>query len=702
MTEFAFANIGVASYLIGGVGFLVLTLFLLVGWRGRGHGVVLTLACALNALWCFVIVVGLLQQVGIGLIVLVEVLRDGAWLFFVACMMADGGSRRTGLLLRGSTVVAPAALAVFVVWRMGVATLPGMQSNLLIFVVAAMAMALWALIMLEQLFRNAGPDRRWGLKYICLAVATLFVYEFFMYSYSLLGQHVPLPLWNARGAVNALVVPLIAVAAARNRSWAIEMHVSRQVVFHTGTLIGCGGYLLVVAIGGYFVRQLGGSWGQFLGVLFFTAALLVLIVMLLSAQFRSRIKVLINKHFFSYKYDYRDEWLSLTRRLNEHEGAHDPYQRAIMAVADVMDSPAAALWLARDDRYVCVASWNMLQADSAADPAESLVAFLREYHWIVDLQQYAREPTHYVGLSLPEWLYDVPRARLIIPLLEEDQSLLGFVLLATPRSQYHLTWEDFDLLKTVGRQVGGFLSQQENNLALTQARQFEAFNRMTAYLMHDLKNIMAQQSLIVKNAQKHKNNPEFVEDMVATVDSSVARMKSLLQQLQNPGADQDKQRRVDALRLLRNTLDNLRHGQPQPQLRTDGIDAAFVTVDASRFGAVLGHVIRNAQDAAGADGHVEVVVELSASEVTIQVIDDGAGMAPEFVRNYLFRPFYSTKSSRGMGIGAFQAREFARAAGGRVTVASEPGQGTVFSIILPQAADPAMAMAADVAREVRA
>lgn len=700
MTDFTLASIGVVSYLIGGLGFVFLTLFLLVGWRDRISGLALTFACAVNAIWCFTVVAGLLREVPLGAMVFAEIVRDGAWLFFIAWMMPDTGTARSRMLLRLAAVILPVALAAFVLLRMATWALPGFRADLLVFVIAAMAMSLWALILLEQLFRNSGPEGRWGLKYICLAIGALFAYEFLMYSYSLLGQRIPLPLWNARGAINALVVPLIAVAASRNRAWSVDVHVSRRAAFHTGALVGCGGYLLTVAIGGYYVRNLGGTWGEFLGVLFFAAALLLLLVLLLSAQVRARARVLISKHFFSYKYDYREEWLGLTRRLNNDDDTPDPYQRSIKAVADVMDSPAGALWLRREGQFVCVSNWNMPQAAGRVEPSDPLVVFLHERHWVVDMRQYENSPEFYGGLRLPQWMYDVPRARLLVPLLHDDE-LLGFVLLGIPRAQYHLTWEDLDLLKTIGRQVGGFLSQQENNQALAQARQFEAFNRMTAYLMHDLKNIMAQQSLIVKNAQKHKTNPDFIDDMILTVDSSVKRMQSLLQQLQNPAAERDNKQRTHVTRALEGVIRNLRRSEPLPQLNVNGGEDAFVRVDPTRFGAILSHVIRNAQDAAGADGRVDIQVTTSPSEVHIRVEDDGDGMDAEFVRDYLFRPFYTTKSSRGMGIGAFQAREFIQAAGGRVEVTSRPGHGTVFTMLLPQVFEQT-ATEMESAREVRA
>lgn len=686
MSDFALANIGVISNIIGAMGFLGLTVFLLIGWRGRGRGAVLALTCAVNTVWCVFIVLGLLHEASAGTLILAEIVRDGAWLSFVVWMLPKRQPGRFRIDLRTFAYAMPIGLGTFFVLRIATDWLPAFGGDLFVFVAGATIMSLWILILLEQLFRNAGTESRWALKYICLALGALFVYDFFMYSYSLLGQHIPPALWNARGALNALVVPLIAVSAARHRAWSLDVHLSRQAVFHTGALIGCGGYLLVMAFGGYFVRTLGGSWGEFLRVLFFATSILLLLIVLLSGTFRARSKVFVSKHFFSYKYDYREEWLGLTHRLNQATDTTDPYQRSIKAVAHILDSPAGALWLLRDDSYVCVANWNMSEAVKVLAPNEPLVAFLSEYYWIVDISEYERNRPHYGDLSLPGWLLDIPRARLVLPLLHENV-LLGFILLATPRAQNHLTWEDLDLLKTIGRQVGGFLGQQESNQALAQARQFEAVNRFTAFLMHDLKNIAAQQSLVVQNAHKHKANPEFIEDMIGTVDSSVKRMKALLKQLQQPAPDSDNKRRTEVGHILEEVIEQLHPAQPVPRLRVRD-EHIFVTLDPERFATILSHVARNAQDAVGPDGRVDIDAYSDGAGVHIEIADNGVGMDAAFIRDSLFRPFYSTKASRGMGIGAYQAREFVRVSGGDVRVTSEPGNGTIFSIILPPAAAP--------------
>ena len=315
------------------------------------------------------------------------------------------------------------------------------------------------------------------------------------------------------------------------------------------------------------------------------------------------------------------------------------------------------------------------------EPADSPLAhFLQEREWVIDLVHWRRDPARYDNLSLPNWLASQTRAWLVVPLMQENQ-MLGFVVLMGSQPLGKLTWEDTDLLKTVGRQVASYLAQHQAAQALAQARQFDAYHRLTAFIMHDLKNLIAQQSLVVQNAARHKNNPAFIEDVIRTVDNSVTRMNQLLDQLQR-GESQARPRRTALRDILAELIGKQGSLQPVPNLQVldDDID---VLADPQGLAAVLGHVVRNAQEATARDGHVQVRLRREGASAIVEIEDNGAGMEPAFVSERLFRPFDSTKGSKGMGIGAYQVREFVRAAGGDVHVRSTLGKGTTFRIALP-------------------
>jgi len=315
--------------------------------------------------------------------------------------------------------------------------------------------------------------------------------------------------------------------------------------------------------------------------------------------------------------------------------------------------------------------------------AADLPAFklMRSHRWIYDLSE--PPPLGEERWRAPSGLADLPRAWLLVPLLLEAR-LVGFVVLARARANRAFDWEDIDLLRAAGSQVAGILAQAADARRLAEARQFEGFNRLTAFLMHDLKNLAAQQSLLLQNAERHKHNPAFVDDMLATVANSVQRISRLLEQLRGD-ATPAHHGRVALAAVLDKALAECRAQSPRPQHEPVATDL-WIQADSDQLATVLGHIIRNAQDAALAQGHVTLRVHAQDEHVTIEIEDDGEGMDDDFIRNQLFKPFVTTKASKGMGIGAYQARTYIHSIGGSLRVRSVPGQGSVFAIELPLAA----------------
>jgi putative PEP-CTERM system histidine kinase len=199
--------------------------------------------------------------------------------------------------------------------------------------------------------------------------------------------------------------------------------------------------------------------------------------------------------------------------------------------------------------------------------------------------------------------------------------------------------------------------------------------------MHDLKNSVAQLQLLVSNAAKHRHNPEFVDDAIDTIANTVERMTRLIDQLQSREAH-SSERRVDLAAVLQAAVSRSEVRAPAPQVLVDAHDYT-VMADPARLAAVFDHIIRNAQDAAGTTGEVRVTLSGTAGLCEVQIADNGPGMAPEFIRDRLFKPFDSTKGSKGMGIGAYQARAYVQQQRGSIEVQSSPAQGTRFTIRLP-------------------
>lgn len=360
------------------------------------------------------------------------------------------------------------------------------------------------------------------------------------------------------------------------------------------------------------------------------------------------------------------------------------------AIGNIVESPDGGVWIMRSDgTYRLAAAWNLsrwkLPESRATLEADApLAQFLERTLWIVDLYQFASDPRQYAGLeTLPDWLRQVSRAWLVIPLPHHNQ-LLGFIVLGRPRTVLDLSWEDFDLLKTVARQAASYLAEQEATVALDEARQFEAFNKRFAFVVHDIKNLASQLSLILTNAAKYRGNVAFQDDMIETVRQSVEKINRMLTQLNVRLLRGSGGPPVELAPILRKIAElKSRLGAPVA-LDLQAADLR-VPADEERLRAVIDHLVQNAIDAVGDAGEVRIRLIGEGPTAVIEIEDNGPGMDDEFVRDQLFRPFATTKGV-GYGIGAYESREFAVSLGGGLDVSSLLGQGTVMRMRLPTAA----------------
>ncbi|MGE5525114.1 MAG: XrtA/PEP-CTERM system histidine kinase PrsK [Rhodospirillaceae bacterium] len=670
-------TIGAASYGAAAAAFLVLSMLLASSWRGRLPGMLLTGYVVLTGVWALALAYESAGARGLGATGdVLEVLRSGAWFLFLLVLLGYSRTAMRPLRVAAVGIVVYCAASLAVVSVFGGA---GTGSPPRVSILSALILAVIGMVLVEQLFRNAEPQQRWGIKFLCLGLCGMFAYDLYLYSHTLLFRGVDPEVWAARGAVNALVVPLLAVATARNPKWSVDLAVSRRIVFHSTIMLGASGYLVAMAGIGYYIRYVGGTWGGVLQATLLFAAVLMLFVLFFSGTVRTQIKLFLSKNFFSYRYDYREEWLRFTRTLSEGQPGIRLRERSIQAIAELVDSPGGALWLARDTGgYAWVADWNMPAARSVTCPPNALPASLEQDGPVIDLTGAGRDSGAPHG-DIPQAIRAIPQAWLLVPLILHEK-LLGFVVLARSRGKITLNWEVSDILSTAGRQAASYLAQLEAAKALLIARQFESFNRMSAFVVHDLKNVVAQLSLLLTNAERHKHNPEFQKDMVETVAHSVDKMKRLLLQLRGgytlgPAAPvllQDVLARAVAARAGAKPIPTLE--LPQRPMT--------VTAHALRLERVIGHLIQNAIEATPADGEVRVRLVDDGEQAIVEIADTGCGMSEAFVRDRLFSPFDSTKAT-GMGIGTYEAQQYVHELGGRIDVRSSEGDGSVFRIALP-------------------
>lgn len=674
-------SIATAGFLLAAIAYSAVAAVLLLGWRSGGRSRAPLLAVGAAIVWAGLMAWSHAEDfLAVQAVAAVDAVRLAGWSGLLLSLLATIAPGRVFRALLGVVALAVGTLLAVAStpWWPGGAAWAGM-----VFVIGGIIGALVVLVLIEQIYRNAGDEARWSLKYLCLGLGAVFGYDLFLFADALLGQRPDTGFWAARGYINALVAPLIAVSAARNPGWSLDVYVSRRFVLHTATLALAGGYLILMALVAYSIQVYGGAWAGPVQAVFLVGSVLVLAVLLFSGQMRARARIFLSKHFYNYRYDYREEWLRFSRTMTAGEADARPLpERAIQAIAQVVDSPGGVLWHTCDGQLEPVASWNLPEPAEAVEPLDGdLARFLAETEWVLTAAEWRQHPERYRGIAMPDWLAAMPRFWLVVPLLHHER-LEGVVVLARSRAgEPALNWEDFDLLKIIGRQVASYLAQDAAARALSRAEQFATFNRLSAFVLHDLKNIIGQLSMLARNARRHGDSPEFMRDAVATIEHSVERMNQLMTQLRG-GAQTGATSSVDLVRVVHSVVEARAAEQPVPVAEAP-TEPVRLHADRARLTSVLSNLVQNAQEATADHGSVRLVLSRDADGATLDISDTGVGMDRAFVRERLFHPFDTSKGQTGMGIGAFEAREFVRGLGGTVSVASTPGEGTRFRLHFP-------------------
>ena len=304
--------------------------------------------------------------------------------------------------------------------------------------------------------------------------------------------------------------------------------------------------------------------------------------------------------------------------------------------------------------------------------------------WIVDVKEYKEDPLSYPGLFIKPKIWHSVGVNILIPIFI-GKAFYGVFVLSNTDEHAKFNWEDRDLLSAIAKQLGNFISLNEANDALAESKQFDAFNRMSAFLVHDLKNIQAQLSLITSNATQHRDNPEFVDDVFETVESATERLSKVLAQLRNKQIAQSTSKRVDLGDIIEQVI--AQRNVMQPHVVISYREECLATLDDERFSSVINHLIQNSQEATAADGWVKISLIKQQARINIVVSDNGCGMSESFIQTRLFKPFDTTKGNAGMGIGVFEAKQFFESVGGNLAVESVVGQGTKMIIDLPMCSD---------------
>ena len=693
----ALTDVGLVSHVLAVVAYAVLLVAALARSRA-GLNLWLGGAALAGLLWAgdFVAAFAIDTRFGAWLSPLQSV-KTGAWIGLLLFLLRPawlggvaGGQERSafgiggvmGFVLAAQLVVDLAGGARGALFDQG-----GWVASL--FLVSRIAVAVTGLVLCHNLFVNTPATERSGLRLLAVGLGGLFLYDLNFHTLAFLLPPGSEDLFNIRGAVEALLA-LVFLFASRD-DWVRSARISRRVAFQTVAFSGVGFYLIAMAFLAYGLKLVGGSWGALLQVTFLFGTVLLGVVVLVSERFRAWLRGAIARNFYSYRYDYRVEWLRFIATVSAPGDADGLPERVVQAVATLLDARGGWLLVPQDDRLEPVAAWHMPESRPQPLPlSDVLVAWTASaagQERVLDLEQCRAGEINDMP-DVPDWLLADRNYWLVVPAFNRD-TLAGLLLIGRSLVPRRLGWEDEELLKTLGQQAGSYIAESRSQTALDEARRFEEFNRRFAFILHDIKNLVSQLSLLARNAERHADNPEFRADMVATLKGSVDKMNGLLawlSQRATGGSAGDADVAID--RLLADLVRSRRGAWANLALHLpDAAAPLLVRGDAGRLEQMLAHLLQNAIDASPAGAPIRFDVAVIDTQLVITLVDHGHGMSARFMRDELFQPFHSSKPG-GFGIGAFEAREIARSHGGRLDVDSREGEGTCFTITLPLAGLP--------------
>lgn len=679
------SSVSLWGHLTAGFAYTALAIWLIhqysVKNRAQAH---LICAMALTAMWAYVATfVGPFSLPA----QMAETARNLAWLGFMFYLLrsSDGQQQpRTINMIYAALLFVLISQPIFdalagglVIGSQGAAY--AMQSAILM----RMIFGAGALVLVHNLYSVSAPGTRSGMSLPMAALAAMWTFDLNLYTISYLTSEISAELVSARGLASALLAPIFVIATLRNSDWRLQL--SRTVAFHSASLLAIGAYLIAMVVLASAIEIIGGTYAGLAQLTLIFGMSISALLILPSGRFKAWLNVIIVKNFFQHRYDYRSEWMRFADTIGfpSHDAAPF-YERVIKSLADIFDSPGGLIFVPNDEgRLTLQARWNWSTAQIPASCVTSqTMPFFESTGYILAMDDVrAGKDVRCDPRAVPQWLYDEDRAWAVVPLVHFGK-LAGLAVLSRPRLPRALDWEDLDMLRVVGRQLASYLAEAASQQALAENRQFEQFNRRFAFVMHDIKNLVSQLSILARNAEKHADKPEFQADMVDTLRSSVDKMNELLARLsQHNKTKHNPPIAVDIGETVMNAVHNTRLVYPVEVQLARGL---FVLADPSRVETIIGHLVQNAIEATPDGAPVKITCRAQGNQAAVNIIDTGIGMSESFIADQLFKPFESTKKS-GFGIGAYEARALALSMGGNLRVNSRPGKGTVFTLLLPSA-----------------
>jgi putative PEP-CTERM system histidine kinase len=628
-------------------------------------------------------------------------LLPGTWLLF-SLTYARGNARefleKWRPLIVGAFVLPVAILCLFYKNLLTVDFMsiePGLRlvhltmAGLMLYMLFLVASIL-VLVSLEHTFRASIGTMRWRIKFMVLGLGILFAVRVYTSSQAL--------LWPRRGIDESIfMMNSIGLLLGCAMTWRSLLRKPMEVAVYPPltllqnslTFLLAGVYLLVVGVFAKIVEWIGGDASFQAKTFIILVALVGLATLWLSDRVRLHLRRLVSRYLQRPLYDYRTVWRSCSEAIASRVTQQELCEAAVKQVAGLFQALSVTIWLVDDKRenLVFAASTSLLPA-----AGEELAPKKDETARIIRAFENDSEPRE-IETSGEDWAVILRRchpkqfltggSRVSVPMMA-GQHLMGVLTLGDRVGGIFFSLQDFDLLKCVGDQVAGGLLNVQLSHRLLQNKEMEAFQTMSAFFVHDLKNTANTLNLMLKNLPVHFDNPAFREDALRGVAKTSEHINHLITRLSQLRHDLRiiKPAEADLNDVVTGVLSSW-EAAAKFSLIKDFHPCPKVLMDQEQFSKVVTNLVLNATEAVpSAGGEIKVGTVQSNGWAVLTISDNGCGMAPEFLRTALFRPFQTTKKN-GFGIGMFQSKMIVEAHGGRIEVESEPKKGTTFRVLLP-------------------
>lgn len=543
------------------------------------------------------------------------------------------------------------------------------------------------LVNLEKTLRGFTGTLQWQVKFMIAGAMGIFSARICILSISLLYSALNTAFESLGSAALVIASSLMLLSLVRSSFSDVNIYLSRSALYHSVTALLVGLYLLAVGLISGFVGAFGKGLPLPLEYFLLFLALMGLALLLLSAKVRNRWRSWLMRHLKRPEHDYREAWSNFTRRTQSLVDIPQLSAAIARMVSETLDVPSVSLWLLDEPRSRVELSASTAVSVAAADAHQvpragfdGVGQAMCRQPFPVDLEGPESELGAAIRSSgLP--CFERERTRCCVPLCASGE-LVGFMTLGGRLSGGPFSLEDLDLLKMIADQAAGSILGLKLSERIRDAKQLEAFQTMSTFFAHDLKNVASTLSLTLRNMPDYLDDPDFRKEALRVIGQSVEKIKTLCSRLSvlRERIDLDL-REMDLNGLVRATLAQF-NGCLQDRLETDLGEVPPVPMDPEQMQKVLTNLILNAGEASGDDGGIRVTTERHGRWAVLSVGDNGVGMSREFMERSLFQPFRTTKE-KGMGIGLFHSKMIVEAHGGRIEVESEEGQGATFRVLLP-------------------